>query len=450
MARWTPHIGPSRPIPAATPAETAPVQNFTAMEAQDLERIGTRRTHQSSIVLPEPPDGGVRAWTQVAMGWIVIFTTWGYVNSFGSFQSYYTSVLPQSSFDISWIGSLQVWLTFFGSAFSGRLLDAGLFVPTFLIGSTMQLLGIFLMSISTKYWQLMLTQGLLTGFGGGIIFSPSLALVATYFDKRRGIAIGLVTTGNSIGGLVYPLVVRELLPILGMPWTTRVLGFINLTGFCFVAVFMRPRLPPRKSGPIIDWDAFKDKLYVSYVAGLFFFVLPVYYTFYYLASYGRDALGLSYADASLLTTLINGAGLPARVLVPIIADRIGPLNTIAPAGFCVAVVAFSWLAVHDIAGIWIFTTFYGLASGAFQSLMPTGVASITKRLDAMGTRIGMCFSIISFAGLTGPPIGGRIQSATKDDYTGAHVWAALCSSVCVGLLLLARVLKVGWKPHVRC
>lgn len=253
------------------------------MEAQDPERLGPGRTPQSSIVLPEPPDGGLRAWTQVAMGWIVIFTTWGYVNSFGSFQSYYTSVLPQSPFDISWIGSLQVWLTFFGSAFSGRLLDAGLFVPTFLIGSTMQLLGIFLMSISTKYWQLMLTQGILTGFGGGIIFAPSLALVATYFDKRRGIAIGLVTTGNSLGGLVYPLVVRQLLPVLGMPWTTRVLGFINLTGFCLVGVFMRPRLPPRKSGPIIDWDAFKDKLYISYVGGVFFFVWSVYYTFYYVS-----------------------------------------------------------------------------------------------------------------------------------------------------------------------
>ncbi|KAJ3541329.1 hypothetical protein NM208_g4667 [Fusarium decemcellulare] len=395
-------------------------ESGAARNPDALERICTRRSHVSSDNLLKPPDGGLQAWTQVAMGWIVIFTTWGYVNSFGSFQAYYTSVLPQSSFDISWIGSLQVWLTFFGSAFSGRLLDAGLFVPTFLLGSALQLLGIFLMSVSKTYWQLMLTQGVLTGIGGGIIFAPSLALVATYFQERRGIAIGLVTTGNSLGGVVYPLVVRELLPILGMPWATRVLGFINLTGFCFVAVFMRPRLPPRKSGPIIDWTAFRDSLYVCYVAGLFFFVLSVYYTFYYLASFGREALGMTYSNASLLTTIINGTGLPARILVPILADRIGPLNTIAPAGLCVAVVAYSWLAIKDVTGIWVFAAFYGIASGAFQSLMPTGVASITKRLDSMGTRIGMCFSIVSFAGLTGPPIGGLIQSASDDDYTGAH------------------------------
>ncbi|KAF4464999.1 monocarboxylate transporter 4 [Fusarium albosuccineum] len=320
-------------------------ESGAARNPDALERICTRRSHVSSDNLLKPPDGGLQAWTQVAMGWIVIFTTWGYVNSFGSFQAYYTSVLPQSSFDISWIGSLQVWLTFFGSAFSGRLLDAGLFVPMFLLGSALQLLGIFLMSVSKTYWQLMLTQGVLTGIGGGIIFAPSLALVAIYFQERRGIAIGLVTTGNSLGGVVYPLV---------------------------------------------------------------------------LASFGREALGMTYSNASLLTTIINGTGLPARILVPILADTIGPLNTIAPAGLCVAVVAYSWLAIKDVTGIWVFAAFYGIASGAFQSLMPTGVASITKRLDSMGTRIGMCFSIVSFAGLTGPPIGGLIQSASDDNYTGAH------------------------------
>lgn len=121
----------------------------------------------------------------------------------------------RSPSSISWIGSIQIWLTMVGGIFTGRLLDAGFFVPTLLIGAILQVLGMFLMSICTEYWQLMLTQGLLTGIGGGIFFTPALALVATYFDKRRGLAIGLVTTGNSVGGMVYPVVVRQLMPSVG-------------------------------------------------------------------------------------------------------------------------------------------------------------------------------------------------------------------------------------------
>ncbi|KAM5355056.1 hypothetical protein ACJ41O_001702 [Fusarium nematophilum] len=425
MAAATPHpaIGASPSVPQldrSHPRDELTGRGRTrsrTSQTQDLERMETRATSILPGDLEPPPDGGLNAWVQVAMGWIVIFTTWGYVNSFGSFQAYYSSSLPQSPFAISWIGSIQVWFTFFASAFSGRLLDAGFFVPTFLIGSTLQLLGIFLMSVSKSYWQLLLTQGVLTGIGGGIIFTPSLALVATYFQKRRGIAIGLVTTGNALGGLVYPLVVRALLPRVGMAWSSRVLGFINLSGFCFVAVFMRPRLPPRKSGPVIDWTAFRDPLYIAYVSAMFFFVWAVYYTFYYLASFGQEALGLSYSDGLILTTIINGAGLPSRVLVPFLADKIGPLNVIAPAGLCVAIVAYSWLAIKTTTGLWVFAVLYGLASGGFQSLMPTGVASITKRLDTLGTRLGMCFTIASFAGLTGPPLGGLIESAGKGNFT---------------------------------
>ncbi|KAM0342108.1 hypothetical protein ACHAPU_009722 [Fusarium lateritium] len=413
----------------------------TRSEMRDLETVASAGASFRPGDIPAPPDGGLAAWTQVAMGWIVIFATWGYVNSFGSFQAHYTSTLPQSPFQISWIGSIQVWFTFFGSAFSGRLLDAGFWVPTFLVGSTLQLIGIFTMSLSSSYWHLMITQGVVTGIGGGIIFAPSLALVSTYFEKRRGIAIGLVTTGNSLGGTVYPLVVRTLLPVIGMPWTARVLGFINLAGFALVAVFMRPRLPPRQTGPIVDFTAFKDKLYVCYVAGLFFFVWSVYYTFYYLASFGQQEVGMSFSDSSLLTTIINAVGLPMRVLAPFIADRIGPINTIAPTAFCVAIVAYSWLAVHDVKGVYIFAVFYGIVSGAFQSLMPTGVASITPSLDTLGTRMGMCFTLLSFAGLSGPPIGGLLQARSID---GAHVWAALSTSIAAALLLFARVMKVGW------
>lgn len=159
---------------------------------------------------------------------------------------------------------------------------------------------------------------------------------------------------------------------------------------------------------------------------------------------------MSYADASILITLINGAGMPARVAVPIVADMIGPLNVISLASIFVAIVAWSWMSVNDVVGVYIFTVFYGLASGAFQCLMPTGVASITKRLDKVGTRLGMCFTIVSVAGLTGPPIGGLIQSASGDTFKGAQAWAATSSLLCGALLITTRILKSGWKFNVKC
>ena len=115
---------------------------------------------------------------------LAVCVTWGYLNSFGSFQTYYEETMTEPSSTISWIGSLQIWLTMVGGIFSGRLLDAGFFVPTLFVGAVLQVLGMFLMSICKTYWQLMLTQGLLTGIGGGIFFTPSLALVTTVSDDH--------------------------------------------------------------------------------------------------------------------------------------------------------------------------------------------------------------------------------------------------------------------------
>lgn len=90
----------------------------------------------------------------------------------GVFQTYYTLHLDASPSSISWIGTIQNFLTFFIGAFSGRLLDAGLFLPTLLIGVSLQVIGIFMTSLCTKYWQLLLAQGILNGVGGGLFFTP--------------------------------------------------------------------------------------------------------------------------------------------------------------------------------------------------------------------------------------------------------------------------------------
>lgn len=125
----------------------------------------------------------------------------------------------------------------------------------------------------------------MTGIGGGLFFTPAMGVVGTYFSTKRALAIGIVTTGNSVGGMIYPVLVQQLLPKLGFAWTTRVLGFLNLGMLSIVLVFMRPRMPPRKSGPMVDFSAFKEPTYAFLVAGLCLVMWAVYFTFYYVSTY---------------------------------------------------------------------------------------------------------------------------------------------------------------------
>lgn len=203
---------------------TEPIQgNLTKSKSRTsaiLRRAASRLTTHSIRDPGPPPDGGILAWTQCFCAWLVIMNTWGFVNSFGAFQTYYTVILPNvPPSTISWIGSVQAFLMFFLGAFSGRALDAGYFVPTVIVGIIFQLVGIFTLSFATKYWHLFLTQGVLTGIGGGIFFCPVMGLLSTYFLKRRGLALGIATSGNSVGGIVYPVIVRQLLPKIGFGWT---------------------------------------------------------------------------------------------------------------------------------------------------------------------------------------------------------------------------------------
>lgn len=247
-----------------------------------LARVSSHLTTRSITNPGPPPDGGLQAWTQVFCAWLAITNTWGFVNSFGAFQTYYSSVLPEPNSTISWIGSTQACLLFVISIFSGRAFDAGWFRPTVMLGIAIQFIGIFTMSAAKSYWQLLLTQGICTGIGGGLFFMPMTSLVATYFAKRRGLAIGLITVGNSVGGVVYPTVVRQLLPQVGFGWTVRVLGFINVACLTVVLAFSKPRLPPRKSGPLWDAESFKDVPYILMVLGICFLMPSIYFVLYYV------------------------------------------------------------------------------------------------------------------------------------------------------------------------
>lgn len=117
--------------------------------------------------------------------------------------------------------------------------------------------------------------------------------------------------------------------------------------------------------------------------------------------------------------------------------------------FILAIVAFCFLPVNTSAGLYTYATVYGAASSAFQCIVPSTVASITPDMTMFGTRLGMAFGTVSFAALTGPSLGGALQSAQGGAYTGAILWAAVSTAVCAGLVLASRVSKAGWKLLAR-
>jgi hypothetical protein len=69
---------------------------------------------------------------------------------------------------------------------------------------------------------------------------------------------------------VFPSMVRTLLPVIGFTWTVRAIGFVQLAALAVVCWLLRTRIPRRESGPLVEWQAFRELEYVFYVAGGFF------------------------------------------------------------------------------------------------------------------------------------------------------------------------------------
>ena len=163
-----------------------------------------------------PPDGGTRAWLQILAGHLIETLTWGYSASFGVYQLYYTSTLGMSPSQVSWIGSVQVFLTFFIGTLAGRTADAGYVRHAVFVGSGLIVLGTLMTSFAINaYWQLFLAQGLCTGIGMGILYMPAVSVISSYFDKNKSMALGMAASGSGTGSITFSVVVQALLPKIG-------------------------------------------------------------------------------------------------------------------------------------------------------------------------------------------------------------------------------------------
>ena len=72
------------------------------------------------------------------------------------------------------------------------------------LGNFLVVFGIMMLSLSEKYWQVFLSQGVCMGLGAGLLYIPSLALVGIWFERRRALAMGIVMSGIAVGTYLVP------------------------------------------------------------------------------------------------------------------------------------------------------------------------------------------------------------------------------------------------------
>lgn len=164
--------------------------------------------------------------------------------------------------------------------------------------------------------------------------------------------------------------------------------------------------------------------------------------------YATEELGISPSASVYLIMVINGVGIFVRAPCGYVADRyLGPLNCLIIWVALCAILVYCWIAVHNIAGLYVFAVFYGLASSAAMGLFTGTLPSLTKDLSKIGTRVGMVLTLVSIGPLTGPPVAGTLIA--HGGYIAAQVWAGSCLFVGTMALISARLVVSGWKFKVQ-
>lgn len=305
-----------------------------------------------------------------------------------------------------------------------------------------------MLSLCTHYWQILLAQAFCVGLGAGCLYIPSVALLPQYFSTKRSLVTGIAASGSSLGGVIYPIVFRQLLSIIGFGWATRVLAFIALATLLIPVCVMRDRGIPKQRRAVVDPSAFRDMPYLLFSAAMFFVDMGFFGPISYIQSYAIEALAVAPGLGFYLVSILNAASVPGRIIPGWVARRSGPVNMLMPAAFTTGILSFSWIGIHSQGGIILFAVLYGFFSGSVISLPAAALTTLTPDLSRLGTRMGMNQVACSLGSLAGPPIAGAILASTHS-YRGVQLFFDFTVVAAGCLLFTTRVAKEGYKPLVK-
>ena len=242
-------------------------------------------------------------------------------------------------------------------------------------------------SLCQEYYQFFLAQAVLQGSSLAFVTWPPMAVVSRHMPHNRGIALGLVFGGSSIGGVIWPIALDRFLnhSSLGFGWTMRIVGFIMmpLLAVSCLTIVEAETAPSSDDGSTTDietareateqkpqhgtsWSILKNKAFILLCLGLAVAFLGIFTPTFYISTYAI-AKGVPADTSFYLISLINGSSLFGRIIPGLLADRYGHFNLCLFSMLSSGVIAFCWLAATAFGSLLIWSLAYGFTTGVCQS-----------------------------------------------------------------------------------
>ena len=254
-------------------------------------------------------------------------------------------------------------------------------------GAVMIALGLLLSSRGSA-WQLWVGHGVLIGlFGNAGINAPLYIYVSRWFDRRRGTALALISSGQYVAGVIWPLLFEQALARMGWQRTMVAFGLLEVAVILPTAAIFLVRPPGEAAAAVPVHGEVRTGRVLGTRPGLAFALLslasflccvPMAMPQAHLVAYCGD-LGISPTSGAAMLSVVLAAAFLSRQLWGYTSDRVGGLRTVLAASACQALAMLAFLLTQDEAGLFAVSAFFGLG---FSGVIPAYVLALGELFPA--------------------------------------------------------------------
>ncbi|HEV8680467.1 MAG TPA: MFS transporter [Stellaceae bacterium] len=296
---------------------------------------------------------------------------------------------------------------------------------TVIFGTVMIAVGLAI-SAAGDIWAILVGHALFVGFlGNGALYPPLLVYVSRWFDRRRGTALALISSGQYIAGMVWPTLFE--LAMSGYGWRATMVGFaaVMVVAVPIAAFFLREAPEPIGAvgfGPGARRNnvlgMHPNTVLAMLCIAAFLCCIPMAIPQSHLVAFCTD-IGISAVAGAAMLSVLQASALVSRVFWGWLADRIGGLKTVFAASASQALAVAAFMATQDEAGLFMISAAYGLG---FSGIIPAYVVAIRELFPAR--EASWRVPSLLFIGMTGMAVGTWLAGALFDQfgfYTPAFV-----------------------------